>query len=348
MDPGTARFISRDTWAKEYNMFMNPMVEKRIFMKRSRMFDYIFCLSVGLAVFGCSENNENRPSITPSRTASTVMTTPSRTPPPASTATPMITPTLIPAPTLPPDEAQALVLDLLYNPPCDLPCWWGIMPGETTWEEADRLLSSIGYPPGGGFIPGQDTFPVDYFFKVPDEVNEFRGSINVTLGVMDGIVKEIQIMPGKVTNYSLSRNLAMHGPPDEIWVDRDSEGPSNYVTFSYYLFYRNLGIIIGEDAIKTIVSEYRVLACLNSSHVSLEGPLIILWEPDQQISFLSKMNLGFIYRGPGPYPEDEYLLLEEIEINGMDEQGFYDIFVNPSTEYCIKTPRDKWPYIDVQ
>ena len=328
-------------------MIVNPMVEKRILMNRSRMFVYIFCLGIGLAVFGCSENNANRPSIMPSGPANTVTTAPSRTPPPAITATPMITHTPIPVPTLPPDEAQVLVLDLLYNPPCDLPCWWGITPGETTWEEANKFLRSFGHVLYGEIIPEGETFSEQYFFKVPKEINEYRESINVTLGAEHGIVKEIRIRPGKVSNYSLSGILIANGPPDEIRIDRYYEVIDKSERFNLYykMLYGKRGILITDWAFNSKISDDLVIGCIKSDYVQTEGPVILLWEPDPQISFFTAISEGINPRNPPTHPEEAYLFLEELEINGMDEQGFYDTFVNPGTEYCIKTPREKWPYI---
>jgi len=315
-------------------------------MKRSRMSVYIWCLGIGLAVFGCSENNENRPSITPSRPASTVTTAPSRTPSPSNTATPVVTPTQIPVPTLPPEKAQAMVLDLLYNPPCDLPCWWGMTPGITTWEEANRFLRKMGYVLMEGIFPEGNTFTEQILFQVPEEINEFRGSIFVTLGIDGGIVKEIRTRPGKVPGYSMSGILKANGPPDEIWIYRYSEGPIESFHLNYFLFYQKKGILVGMSAPNSPVTGTLVEGCINSDYVPIEGPSIFLWEADPHLSFVMVKMEGIITRDPVFIPDEAYLLLEEIEVNGMDEQDFYDIFVNPSTEFCIKTPRDKWPYLD--
>jgi hypothetical protein len=54
------------------------------------------------------------------------------------------TPTWAPLPTLPPDEANALLLDLVEtNGGCQFPCWWGITPGETDWLTAAQFLSTF-------------------------------------------------------------------------------------------------------------------------------------------------------------------------------------------------------------
>jgi len=52
-----------------------------------------------------------------------------------------LTPTSVP--TLADSEEQELVLNLLQdNGGCQLPCWWGFTPGETTWHTAQEFFAS--------------------------------------------------------------------------------------------------------------------------------------------------------------------------------------------------------------
>jgi hypothetical protein len=54
---------------------------------------------------------------------------------PVSTKT--ITPTSVP--TLSVEQRKTMVSNnLLEDTSCNLPCWWGIMPGTTTWQEAEE------------------------------------------------------------------------------------------------------------------------------------------------------------------------------------------------------------------
>lgn len=59
--------------------------------------------------------------------------------------TPAFTWTSLPIlPTLSTSGADLLISDLLINNGgCKLPCWWGIMPGETPWNEAYQTLSTF-------------------------------------------------------------------------------------------------------------------------------------------------------------------------------------------------------------
>lgn len=93
-------------------------------------------------------------SVTPLVTR-TVAPTYTKTPRPATatktaTMTATITetpgpPSPTPLPTLSDAQAEALALDLLKNNRgCDLPCWWGFVPGVTRPDEARDYFLSVG------------------------------------------------------------------------------------------------------------------------------------------------------------------------------------------------------------
>jgi hypothetical protein len=66
--------------------------------------------------------------------------------PPTSTSTPFPTPmqTGTPFPTLGATQSIEAILESLYKPEsCSVPCFWGIIPGETTIREARNLLSYL-------------------------------------------------------------------------------------------------------------------------------------------------------------------------------------------------------------
>ncbi len=80
------------------------------------------------------------PTTTPRPTANP---RPPRTPSPTPTQTPTATP--LPFPTLEPEEMQAFIAEMLAaNGGCELPCWWGITPGVTPWEDVQQQFLSYG------------------------------------------------------------------------------------------------------------------------------------------------------------------------------------------------------------
>jgi hypothetical protein len=78
---------------------------------------------------------------TPTKT-STSLPIPTFTATEARIVNPTSTPT--PAPTLLPEESQKKFQEWLQgSEECRLPCWAGITPGETTWEQARRMIERV-------------------------------------------------------------------------------------------------------------------------------------------------------------------------------------------------------------
>ncbi|MEW6094279.1 MAG: hypothetical protein AB1531_09970 [Chloroflexota bacterium] len=63
---------------------------------------------------------------------------------PSVTSTPTLAITWTPLPTLSDFKAEAQLLEWLQGTQdCRLPCWAGITPGVTTWEEAKQILGRV-------------------------------------------------------------------------------------------------------------------------------------------------------------------------------------------------------------
>ena len=90
-----------------------------------------------LTIFsGCGvSSNNNLINTTPTMSTEVTLTF-------ASHGMPTSTKTILP--TLEPTQAILLVEDLLVNNAgCKLPCWWGIIPGTTEWNEAKQFLQTF-------------------------------------------------------------------------------------------------------------------------------------------------------------------------------------------------------------
>jgi hypothetical protein len=121
-------------------------------------------------------------------------------------------------PTLQPDKAKTLVSELLKtNAGCQLPCWWGITPGKTSWQEANQFLGVFARAidledRGQGYQIGivQISSPID----VP-----YITTLNQTYGIRDGIIETIDTYNYELaTWYDLPNILNIYGRPDEIGI----------------------------------------------------------------------------------------------------------------------------------
>jgi hypothetical protein len=140
--------------------------------KLLRTYLMLFCLLILLT--GCASYVENsqsatKESVQPSKTLlempeqKTSTAVPSKTNTKTNSTTATLTPTIrstntlepteiitplfptwTPLPTLNAENVKQLLADLLgNNAGCRLPCFWGITPGKTTWQEASTFLESF-------------------------------------------------------------------------------------------------------------------------------------------------------------------------------------------------------------
>lgn len=103
---------------------------------------------------GCSATSQNpmvtptiQPTVTLFPTVTSIFATPSVTPTLAPTFTPTATPAPLPPrtplPTLSGEEDFLNFISFIGKEDCQLPCWAGIIPGKTSWDEAIFALRPI-------------------------------------------------------------------------------------------------------------------------------------------------------------------------------------------------------------
>jgi hypothetical protein len=79
-------------------------------------------LVVLIFAVGCASTNQQN--ITPSQTPSAIVSTPTLTATPTNTLTPSPSPTWTSLPTIPPEDLQEVILDLVKtNKGCEYPCY---------------------------------------------------------------------------------------------------------------------------------------------------------------------------------------------------------------------------------
>ena len=267
----------------------------------------------------------NTPALSPSPEMPAYVPSPTRTFGP---------PTATPAPTLCPDEEQALVLDLLQdNAGCRLPCWWGFTPGETTWQTAQAFFASLGKSPAADHDP-RGTVNYTVSLRVPEWIDQ-EGHIQQDYVVRDGIIEVIITDPGDSQSYTLPQVLAAYGQPTAIWIrtfsavaDRDD----GVVPFFVLLHYQQEGFLIRYVGF-THKEDGQIPICPQQA-----GGVLWLWSPKREMTLTDIANIGV-----GGFPTDEvsdYRSLEEA--TGMSVEEFYQTFMQPDNQTCLETPVDMW------
>ncbi len=186
-----------------------------------KSFIYLFLYAIMiLAVTGCAPSDNT---ITPGQT----------NPLPSSTLTPTITftqpistvtPTSIPTPvdTLEPVIANATLEPLLRDPlNCSEPCFWGIIPGQTDFEEAKLFFSRLGFIP----FEGTDDEFGGQFYTIHYETKNGEDS-SVILSALSNKVINIVIKPRIIRQeegssrdwiaYSQETFIKKYGQPSRV------------------------------------------------------------------------------------------------------------------------------------
>ena len=240
----------------------------------------------------------------------TVTHSPTKTPPPTTTAT--WTPT--PLPTIPPEQREAFIRQLIEsNANCEFMCWWGVVPGKTKWSEHVRFLETFA-----------DDIDIDRnhaaMFQVhPTPENTINAplfyDIFTTHGVSDDVITWIHTGDKYTTHYTIPQVLTRHGPPDEIGVVFAAAELRLELEFIYNegieVFYRSKEVIREND---------QAVGCFDE-----EFPQIGLYEPDHPYIGMSK----------GDLPIEEAL--------GITPDQFHARYHDATEPICLSAPIERWP-----
>ena len=181
--------------------------------------------------------------------------TPSSEPHASSTYTSMLIHTPTPAPTLflPPNptphptlatDNALLLFNVMQDGNCKLPCFLGIIPGETTIQDATDILLELGGSDLGGFQRETDeAFDYPYSFDIGDMFSgEKTISYSISLITNNDIVQVITVSASTYLpksspisleafrkywqRYSARQIFIQLGEPDNLsvnWIESDSE-----------------------------------------------------------------------------------------------------------------------------
>ncbi len=228
----------------------------------------------------------------------------------------------VPQPTLTVDEKQALVRKMLQdNGGCELPCWWGIVPGQTDWQILRNRFTTY----GGTFFNVPSTPPVDYdIFHSFTQQNGIVKSIQVTGEARGGdrFAKDWQ-------RYSLDQVLTRYGVPSQVWLFLNpavepGSGP-------------NYGLTVAYD--QPEVSIY------------FEGPASIKGAKTHICPLFKQVRLMMLQLGPitqstsgapSIFPEGNPFVQSLEEATGMSLETFHETFMNSNSRACLDA-LFQWP-----
>ncbi len=299
-----------------------------------------FSLLLLLLASGCTTPSTPTPSLTGTELP------PSRTPLPTHTLSPTMTlsltatltptSTLIPSltsyPTMSSEEAGVLVLELLTtNGGCQLPCWWGLTPGETEWQTAEEFLTPFTtlieqgdertFNEGGQSII-ETSYRVHY--RVPGKDEEGQTEFIVR----NGIISSISVNAvGTDLSYQLHQILSEYGKPTEIFMDFVLVSGPNIFTLGLHYSDSDMFVIYSGrvEYLETDVPDFYTLVCPQNI-----GPSLELWSPDVE---LTERDIQKFMDDDTLKPLWEFVLYPEMGI-----ESFYWTFIDPDATDCIRVP----------
>jgi hypothetical protein len=215
---------------------------------------------------------------------------------------------------------------LRNNASCQLPCWWGITPSETSWETARQFLGSFVLDLGQGETKSYTlanqkyvvtNFGVDY--KVLGRTDFGVTNYNVT----NEIVDLIWVLPrGTELSYQLHQVLTTYGQPATVLFEADTD----YSLFHLLLYYPHKGITAFYEGNFDRLSEtYRI--CPQGL-----GPELWLWSPGKVFTLTDDRFIG---------PEIVNLMSPINEATDLTLETFY-LTYQKSDVPCFETPREIW------
>jgi hypothetical protein len=285
-------------------------------------------------------NTQSVSTLTPGPTQTLVA--PSPTSLPTSTVTPTVIATVLP------EE----VLNLFKaNGGCPLPCWWGIMPGETSIEIVKSFTERFGDL--AIHVLRQETG--NFAIRVPD--GDVRPEIDIVYGPLQGsIVEWLDVTPflyfknsaGEYEHsdnlfdpqlpdyfpiYTIAAILSTYGKPEAIFLSGDmTNSPGLDWTYALTLIYPKEGMRVEYFGGMTGKTTFGI--CPMQTSVRLW-----LWEPGKYTSVEEVNSSSISFQGWGTGLSEPSTLEEKTDLT-IDE--FYEIFKNATYDSCFESPKERW------
>ncbi len=299
---------------------------------KQRFFSFVLVLS--LILIGCiSKNTSGEESLVSTTTipSSTLLPTETSTPTPTKTLAPTAT-FIIPTPTLSLTPLPTLSFYkteyLLYEAEnkCDMPCWWGIIPGVSTWTETKQYIErfdrsrSFGIEkvtdPRGLITKSSDSDIYQWYVWIPNS----DASTFILLEVQDNLVTAIRVTQDLFAKFfPIHKLFEVYGEPDKVlvYVSDYDKNNSIYNAFIYLVYEQKL-----------ILASYSYLGTETTNGVSLcvnqLSPLgMTLWSSEVELN-------------------EDYSVYKPLdEFSALTPNTFYEQFKNKN-HTCFEMSKDAW------
>lgn len=240
-----------------------------------------------------------------------------------------ITPTSTLIPTLAPTEAQVFLRELIAtNGDCRFPCWFGITPGETSFENALAFFRKFTK------VEVDEKSKLIVYFDLEKIVGKDKW-LTAELFVEENVINEIVLFQ----NYFNKELITGLHAPSQILI-YIIESPSNDLPdrFDLSFFYPIEGILVNytNDIILPEPTE-SIEICLEDLNPNFVT--ILLW--NNAIDRTFNEAAGTYILGPGPYKRKYYPIKEVTDVS--DLQNFFEKYIDPDKKACLVAQPTQWP-----
>lgn len=329
----------------------------RHIMKIKNTFLRISLLFYVMAAASCTQASEGISSsftLTPS--PRTVIASPTLKP--VTTDTAIKLPTLTAIPSLPVEEARKQMLELLSNNGgCQLPCLWGITPGESIYQEARTILLPLSNISDSTHLGSSSPDDISLAYTEGDLIlRTFIAYIYTSDGIIKSITFQSRVLKKLITTdngnridpvfdsslfgermdfYMLHSILTAHGPPELVMVGTAANIPPREPAggFHILLLYPEQGILIDYTTQMHKTGLY-ISGCPANAHAKMD-----LYPPGNADVFYASLEKTDDW----VVKKNWYKPLEEATSLSVDE--FYETFREPN-DTCIETLASLWPTPD--
>jgi len=127
------------------------------------------------------------------------------------------------------------------NGGCKLPCWWGAIPGQTSWDEVEQFLNMFitrveQGQAGTSLEDDGDHFYTNYSAEYIVLGQASKGRI--LYDVRDGVIVGISVdPPGNEFSYQLHQLLSSYGQPQAVYILTYPNVPFEILPFRILLIF---------------------------------------------------------------------------------------------------------------
>jgi hypothetical protein len=296
----------------------------------------ISMLLIAILIVGCNQNKAPETAISPihtsdySPTAAEISATqplvlPSPMMLPITTVTP--TPGVMPMATHDPETAQKEIAKLMAtNGNCSGSCFWGIIPGETSFDQAVDFLGTLSQT---RLITDENGYTQYNNLIMDKRGDEGRIGFSIEFSNTNGKVKNLTTSVVGLDRMDVSGNewlayrpdnlMGANGIPKQILIVM-AEGPEGRVSYDMILIYDNIIISYGGNQI-IVLPQHILHACPLVEH-NISGFVFEVGQIDEKINEVGVIDLA--------------------KINGMSTEKFYQTITGDPKKACFDLDFNKY------